>query len=355
MASTKVQWSRRAPNAVLAAALLAFAGSGAARTSQISPANVTGATTGQQAVPTEQEAVRPADAKARDKAARQRLRQLLDRVATEAIPAPPAQRPSGQAEPASGSLRQVAPPRRDVPLRQRPAPDTRRPTRLDPVAPTGERPVEPPPTQVPDMSGPPPREIRPPIVRRPPPPRASQPPVVRNPTPPIVRAPPNAVSTLDPERPRDPRPSSPAPRVIRSPGAPAVTAPSIGTAALEPASEPSRDPVIVDPSPTLATEPEAASPAEPVAAPDAAPPLLSILAARGNWLLLALLIAAAAAALALQLRKRAMLGRTRAALGLSPSLDHSLGLCSGEGLVLAAPAMRIHSRLENGGSAWLPS
>ncbi len=99
-------------------------------------------------------------------------------------------------------------------------------------------------------------------------------------------------------------------------------------------------------------EPPAASPAPQPAAPIPAPPppaaraTFGLSAWTGSLAIIALLAAIAAAAAGRQWRKRQILAHTRAALALSPSLDHSRGHSSIGQFTLAAPPVTIRARLD---------
>ena len=100
------------------------------------------------------------------------------------------------------------------------------------------------------------------------------------------------------------------------------------------------------PSKSDAPPPPRASPkptAEPIAAPSVEPD-------RIPWLLIAAAVLAVAAALAAahKVREHRRIARTRAALGLSPSLDPADGSGSASGLSLAKPPITIRTRLEWG-------
>jgi hypothetical protein len=71
---------------------------------------------------------------------------------------------------------------------------------------------------------------------------------------------------------------------------------------------------------------------------------------RTPWLLLALAALSVAVALAAgyKIREHRRLARTKAALGLSPSLDPAAGSSSASGLSLAKPSIVIRTRLEWG-------
>jgi hypothetical protein len=86
-------------------------------------------------------------------------------------------------------------------------------------------------------------------------------------------------------------------------------------------------------------------------APPDSPP--GFLAGLGSWLWWAViaLAAAAAAAVAVQRGSRARaVRRTRAMVGLSPSLDLAEGLCRGDDLPAEGPAASLRARLEPGAS-----
>ena len=90
-------------------------------------------------------------------------------------------------------------------------------------------------------------------------------------------------------------------------------------------------------------------------APIAAPGLRQQMTGTIWWFLLALAAVAAAAAGARFWRHRELVTQTRGMIALNPSLDLSQGSCSASGLALTGPRVKILSRIDMGGAAWLKS